>query len=131
MSNLYLELQAAYLGNASVRDLQSFCRFSDLQAAKFLMISPETLRRWKNDRPVNPMALRLLAMRAGFLPYPGWEGWILRDGLLYAPGLGGTGFGSGEVAALPWLYQRLAAHETSVRQHLTPVDPLRVVRRSA
>ena len=114
--SLYRDLQAGYLGDWSIKDLQALCRFSDVQAAKFVMVSPETYRRWRTDRTPNPAALRLLSIRAGFLPYPGWEGWILRDGLLHPPGHSGVGFGSGEVAALPWQYQRLAALESELRR---------------
>lgn len=123
--SLYHELQAAYLGDASARQLQSICRFSEVEAARFVLVAPETFRRWVRDRSPNPTALRLLSMRAGFLPYPGWEGWLLRDGLLYPPGYSGTGFASGEVAALPFQYQRLAALEVAVSRYLRPRGALR------
>jgi hypothetical protein len=129
--NLYRELQDAYLGHASLRDLQVFCRFTELEAARFVCVAPATYRHWLRDRPASRTALRLLTVRAGFLPYPGWEGWLLRDGLLYPPGHSGTGFASTEVAALPFQYQRLAAFEADLRWQRMMSGRLAPLRRSA
>lgn len=102
-------LALGYLGNVTtLRTLQLLCRFSTEDAAAFCLVSPETFRRWRTDRTPNPLACKLLSIRAGYLPWPEWRDWRMTNGVLRPPGWTGRGVSSGEVAALPYLHQLLA-----------------------
>lgn len=60
-------LALGYLGNVTtLRTLQLLCRFSPEDAAAFCLVSPETLRRWRTDRAPNPLACKLLSIRARY-----------------------------------------------------------------
>ena len=99
-----------FQGNVTaLRTLQLLCRFSTDDAAAFCLVSPETFRRWRTDRAPNPLACKLLSIRAGYLPWPEWRDWRMTNGLLIPPGWAGRGVSSGEVAALPYLHQLVSA----------------------
>ena len=85
----------------SLQELQERCRFTPHQAADFVGVSPETYRRWLSDRKPNLTAMRLLAIRAGCLPWPGWHDWEMRAGKLYPPGYR-QGVRPGEILAVPY-----------------------------
>jgi hypothetical protein len=98
-----------YAGNlTTLRTLQLIAGLSSEDAARFLFVSPETYRRWRADRAPNPTAVRLLAIRAGYLPWPEWQGWEMHNGRLFPPGYRDRGLTPGHVLAVPWLQQRLA-----------------------
>lgn len=109
MDEIQLVIERGYAGDpTALRTLQLLCRFSLEDAARFCLVSPETFRRWRCDRTPNATAVRLLAIRAGWLPWPEWDGWQMRAGRLYPPQWIGQGLTPGEVAALPYLHQLLA-----------------------
>ena len=54
VSGLREILDEAALGNLpKPTPLQAICQFSDEEAARYCLVSPETYRRWKNDRKPN------------------------------------------------------------------------------
>jgi hypothetical protein len=120
MSTIHAELHAHFLGKSptdTVRDVQALAGLSDADAANFVRVSPQTFRRWRSDRLPDMSAVRLLAIRAGYMPWPEWHGWLVRNGRLYAPSnvWADAGFKPGEVAGMPFLYQRIAALEHQIR----------------
>lgn len=109
-------LQDAFLGDlTTLRLLQRRCRFTDRQAADFCLVALDTYRRWGRDRSPSPTAVRLLAIRAGFVPWPGWEGWEVDNGRLFAPGYSRGGLTPGDLNALPFRMQLLAEYERQIR----------------
>jgi hypothetical protein len=107
------ELRAGFAGEmTTLADMQWLCGFSNQQAADFCFVSVETYRRWRRDRPVNPMALRLLAIRAGYMPWDAWRDWTVFRGQLWSPGWQHYGVTPGEVTALPLLHQLLIARRS-------------------
>lgn len=97
-------LRAAYLGSLpELRRMQFIAGLSESDAADFCLVSPHTYRRWLRDRPPRPAMARLMAIRAGYLPWPGWEGWEVHNGLLFPPGFDRHGLGPEQVAGLPYL----------------------------
>lgn len=109
MSEIDHLLQEGFQGNVTtLRTLQLLCRFSLEDAAAFCLVSPETFRRWRTDRSPSPLACKLLAIRAGYLPWPEWRDWRMTAGVLMPPSWNGRGVSAGEVAALPYVHQLLA-----------------------
>lgn len=98
-----------------LRALQLRCRMTDAQAAAFCLVSPDTYRRWGKDRPPNPTAVRLMAIRAGYVPWPGWDNWEVQNGRLFPPGYTRHGISAGDIQALPFLRQLLAEYERQVK----------------
>jgi len=98
-------LRDGYLGDVTtLRGLQMLSGLTtDERAAEALMISPETFRRWRGDRRANPTAIRLLAVLAGYVPWPTWADWEIHNGYLFPPGWSRRGILPGEVLALPYL----------------------------
>ncbi|MEX2525907.1 MAG: hypothetical protein WD750_13175, partial [Gammaproteobacteria bacterium] len=96
--------------------LQAIAGLTDAQAAAYCFASPETYRRWKRDRKPNPAALRLLAIRAGWVPWPGWEKYLFCrvDGRFYHDDLR-DGFEPGDLPRVHWLEQALRARERPFR----------------
>jgi len=110
-------LQAGYQGNLTTpRPLQSLARLSVDDAAALCGVSRETYRRWGQDRPPNRAALRLLAVRAGYMPWPGWDGWEVHNGYLFPPGFTKGGFAPGDVLVLPFLYQLISEYRRQLGQ---------------
>jgi transcriptional regulator with XRE-family HTH domain len=70
----------------TLRELQALTGWDDRTTAKRLGVPYHTYRRWRTGRRPNPAALRLLAVYAGYVPWPGWHGWEVHDGLLFPPG---------------------------------------------
>lgn len=91
--------------SVSLRSLQLLAGLSTAEAADFCRVPFHTYRRWRTSRTPNPTAVRLLAIRAGYLPWPGWEGWEMHEGLLFPPGYQRHGIAPGEITALPFLLQ--------------------------
>lgn len=86
----------------ALRELQIVAGYSDRDAARKLLVSYHTYRRWRHDRTPNPTAVRLLAIQAGYVPWVGWHGWEVHDGLLFPPG-SRHGFAPAQVESLPFL----------------------------
>ena len=63
-------------------------RLSLKEAARYLGVTPRTIRNWESGRYRIPYpAFRLIRMRAGGIVHaPGWDGWRFgRDGALFTP----------------------------------------------
>ncbi len=116
-------LYLGYLGNlTTLNDLQQLCGFSLHEAADACLVSPETFRRWRSDREPNPTAVRLLAILAGYVPWPGWQGWEVHRGLLFPPGYRRGGIGPGDIYAMPFERQLLAELKRQLRRR-APTPP--------
>lgn len=110
-------LQEGFAGNlATLRTLQLLCRFSLADAAKFCGVSPHTFRRWRTDRKPPLAAVRLLAIRAGYLPWPDWRGWEIHDGLLFPPGFTRGGIRPGEVMATTYQHALIAEQRREITE---------------
>jgi hypothetical protein len=113
-------LQEAYQGNlTTLPELQLRCRLTDVSAANLCHVSPETYRRWKRDRLPNPTAVRLMAILAGYVPWPGWDGWEVHNGYLFPPGYVDRGITPGQILATPFREQLLSLYQrqlTELRQ---------------
>jgi hypothetical protein len=109
-------LQDGYAGNlTTLPALQLLCRFSNADAARFCGVSPHTYRRWRRDRAPR-WAVRLLAIRAGVMPWPGWSGWEVSNGLLFPPGMTRGGLSAGDVLALPYLQALIAEQRRQLHE---------------
>jgi hypothetical protein len=115
--DVHTELCAYFLGKLTgIRGVQAFAGLSDQDAARFVAVSQETFRRWRSDR-VSPLyAMRMLAIRGGFMPWPDWYGWLIRDGKLYSPGATSGGMTPGMLEAYQLRYQQVSALEREVRE---------------
>lgn len=118
-----LLLQDGFAGDlTTLRALQLCCRMTDAQAAEYCMVSPETYRRWGKDRQPSPAAVRLMAIRAGYVPWPGWDNWEVHSGRLFPPGFTRNGVSAGEIQAMPYFRQLLAEYERQVRAFQAMAD---------
>ena len=99
---------------SSLRAQQYECRFSADQAAGFLGVSVRTYRRWLRDKPPE-WARLLLAIRAGFVPWDGWQGWqMVNDGIV-PPGYRDA-VTPGQIMAVPYRLQLIADLKRQIRQ---------------
>jgi transcriptional regulator with XRE-family HTH domain len=92
----------------TVGALQQRAGLTAAEAAEALCVSPRTYRRWKAGDGVTPTAVRLLAILAGYVPWPGWEGWEVHRGVLFPPGYTKGGISPGEYFAL-FFYRQQAS----------------------
>ena len=105
-------LAEGFAANSSaLRALQQRARLTQAQAAELCGVSPRTYRRWLADENAPAGALRLLAVVAGFLPWSGWEGWEVHQGLLFPPGYARGGIPPGEFFALVFYRQQVTAYQ--------------------
>jgi transcriptional regulator with XRE-family HTH domain len=135
MSNCDGLLYEGYLGNlTTLHALQHMCRFSNEEAAEFIGVSIETYRRWLTDRKPNKTAVKLLAVRAGYIPWAGWENWIMDNGYLFPPGYSRNGMSPGDIYAIPFNRQQIEALKERVEaleleiQALHQDKPRRILR---
>jgi hypothetical protein len=61
--------------------------------------------------------VRLLAILAGFVPWDGWHGWELDNGLLFPPGYRRHGIAPGEFAALVFYRQQVSEQRRVIVAH--------------
>ncbi|EKF74049.1 hypothetical protein A11A3_10336 [Alcanivorax hongdengensis A-11-3] len=96
------------------------CRMTIAQAADFLAVHPSTIRRQESGKvPINPLFLRLLAIRAGHLGeiHPRWHGWqIDRDGEMFNPLGYKRGFVPGDLNALLFRAAQVRAMELKIKR---------------
>lgn len=86
------------------------------QTASFCEVSPETVRRWRRDRPPSRQALKLLRISAGEFPWPGWNRWTMVNSRIYLPGIHTTpGLSSTDLSHL-WLTRQ---EVKTLRQDIT------------
>lgn len=116
----------------TLRWLQRACGFTVEDAARFCLVSPETFRRWRTDRTPNPTAVRLLAVRAGYLPWPTWRGWEVHGERLFAPGTDRGGWLPGDLLAAPLWSQAAMGYRQEVERLQAELRAVRLAhRRSA
>ena len=73
-------------------------------------MSTRTYRRWRQHGNPSPTAVRLLAILAGFVPWPGWDGWEVHRGSLLPLGYSKRGIAPGEFFALVF-YRQLVTEQ--------------------
>lgn len=109
MRDVSESLALGYAGKLpNPKELRRLCRFTPEEAAAACLVSPETYRRWERDRPSNRTAVRLLAILAGYVPWPGWEAWEVHRSLLFPPGYKTRGIGPGHIYSYPFERQLLS-----------------------
>ena len=109
-------------GLTSLRELQQAARLSNRQAAAFLGVSLATFHRWKRTGRPPQWARLLLAMRAGFMPWEGWEGWRIEPGGILPPAYFDRPLSPGEVMGMFFTRQEVAAHRARERQFWALAD---------
>lgn len=104
-------LRDGFMGNVTtLRELQHLAGFGLQEASAACLVAPATFRRWGRDRMPNPTAVRLLAVLAGYVPWPGWEGWEMHNGYLFPPGYSRHGLSPGDILALPFILQLVSEY---------------------
>ena len=115
-------LSRAYHGDLSVfGQIVYRCRMTPEQVADYCMVSPETVRRWIRTRKPNPTALKLLAIKAGYLPWKSWEDWEMHNGYLFPPGYTRHGILPGQITHAVFVHQlnlELKRQNRMLRQEL-------------
>lgn len=91
--------------------LQARCRFTLAEVAQALCVSERTVYRWLETGAPPALAVRLLAILAGYVPWPGWDGWEVHNGLLFPPGYRRGGIPPGEFFALVFYRQQVSAYQ--------------------
>lgn len=110
-------LRDGFLGRSTaLRRLQLQCGWSQVETARALLVSPETYRRWRRDRPANPTAVKLLAVLAGYVPWSGWQGWEVHRGYLFPPGYSRHGIEPADLYAIPFVRQLVSEYQRKVRE---------------
>lgn len=71
------------------------------------------------------MAVRLLSVLAGFVPWDGWENWEVHGGYLFPPGYKKNGIPPGEFFAVPFYRQSVSAYRERVEKLEDTVEQLR------
>ena len=94
----------------TLRALQQRAGFTTAEVAEALCVSTRTYRRWRQHGNPSPTAVRLLAILAGFVPWPGWDGWEVHRGSLFPPGYSKRGIAPGEFFALVF-YRQLVSEQ--------------------
>jgi len=118
MSQSLALLYAGWVGNlTSLGGLQSLAGLTNVDAAKLCGVARETYRRWRTDRTPPLYAFRLLTIRAGYVPWPGWEKWFYNpfDQTLNHVDLK-NGFYPGKVAEFLFLRQDSRPEKTTSYQ---------------
>lgn len=106
-------LAAAYAGDRTAfLPIIQLLRWKRAQVAEALGISPHTVEAYKEQQRNIPLAkLRLLAILAGYVPWPGWQGWEVHRGCLFPPGQNKHGLLPGDIQSQPILYQLTQAQQ--------------------
>ncbi len=101
---------------ATLHALQFRCRLTNDAAAALCGVSVRTYRRWLATGNPNAGAVRLLSILAGYVPWDGWQGWEVHQGLFFPPGYRRNGIAPGEFLALPFYRQSISAYRERVQQ---------------
>ncbi len=106
MHHYELELQDAYHGDKNrLSNVQRRLKLSNHEAAHALGVSVRTYRRWLKDKSIPKYALKLMAVMAGYCPWPGWKEWECRNGELFPPGFYRNGISPGEWQSTIFIHQ--------------------------
>ncbi len=91
-----------------MRPLQQRLGLSNRDAAAAVGVFPNSYRFWLRTGRADPAAVRLLAILAGYVPWPGWDGWEVHRGCLFPPGCARGGIAPGNFYALTFWRQAVA-----------------------
>ena len=105
--------------------LQLLCGLTDQQAAAVCCVSPRTYRRWRKSGQPHPVAVRFLAVLAGYVPWDGWQGWEVHKGLLFPPGFSRHGISPGYIQAITFREQLVSEYRRQNEQLRTEIEELR------
>jgi len=108
--------QRSYLSDnlSSLRSLQHRCWMSNQDAADFLGVTLRTYRRWLKAKPPE-WARLLMAIRAGYVPWDGWQDWQMVDDGIIPPGYRDV-VTPGQIMAVPFRLQQLRELKRQIRQ---------------
>ena len=110
-------LAEGFAANAStLHAIQFRARLTNDQAAERCGVSLRTYRRWLANGNPNAGAVRLLAILAGYVPWDGWLGWEVHQGLLFPPGYAKHGIAPGEFFAVTYYRQSISAYRRRVEE---------------
>ena len=103
---------------SALRELQYRAQLSNPEASVFLGVTPRTLRRWHAPNSTPPEWARLLlAMRAGHVPWAGWDDWLMQlDGRLMPPHYYDQALDPWEIMAMPFQLGLLRELKAQVRE---------------
>jgi len=92
-------------------------RLTPAEAAALVGCDRTTWRRQERGQArVNAGWWRLLKILAGEMPWPGWEGWSVVGGALYAPEDPYRGWTPASLRAAPWRFQLAREARLRARQ---------------
>ncbi|OOZ40288.1 hypothetical protein BOW53_08245 [Solemya pervernicosa gill symbiont] len=111
-------LEDAYAGKmSSLREIQfRTTGLTNEQAADFCFVTPRTWRRWRAEMNPNPLALRLLSILGGYVPWTGWERWEVRNGYMFPPGYEKHGVLPGHILAIPFAQQLITSYQRQLEE---------------
>jgi hypothetical protein len=90
------------------------CGFDESKAADYVHTSIPNFNKWLRDNSANPTALKLLAIRAGQMPWPEWEGWEIHKGHLFPPGFTRNGLSPGDIHSVIFLKQLVSEQRKTI-----------------
>lgn len=101
-----------YLNPNPTRDMLRMARITAgidyEEAARLCGIEESYYRKMESGSggvKVKLSVYRLMLCRAGYMIHPGWEGWRIREGLIWSPV--GSGHTPGDILSINWLDQSL------------------------
>lgn len=99
---------------SSLGSFQYHCRMTTPQAAAFLGVTVRTYRRWLKGKAPE-WARLLMAIRSGYVPWDGWQGWQIVDTGIVPPGYRDA-VTPGQIMAVPYRLQQLSELKRQIRQ---------------
>jgi len=76
------------------------------KVARICGVDECTVRRWRANNDFPEYAARLIAVEAGYFPWPAFDGWQVIDDRLYSPTLR-DGFTAMDIEKIPWIMAEL------------------------
>ncbi len=92
------------------------CSFNKEEAANYVHTSIPNFNRWLRENAASPTALKLLAIRAGLMPWPEWEGWEIHKGYLFPPGFTKNGLSPGDIQSVVFLKQLVNEQRKRIKE---------------
>lgn len=106
MNSISQILRDAYRGqNVSLHQVLLIAGLSLSDTLSLLGVSKRTFNRWEASGSPDPLASRLLAILAGYVPWDGWQGWEVHGDCLFAPGQSRRGISPSALENLSILLQ--------------------------
>jgi len=101
-------------------DIKILCLYRKNFVAETCGVTIGQVRRWLKSGNFPDYAQKLIALEAGYFPWPEFSGWQVANGLLFSPNLK-YGFAPGDIEAIHYLKKRLALLE---RENAAPAQYL-------